>query len=121
MVIIGAGYAIAVLRGQRECTAHAYWGPWFWRLRPESGLLVIDHVCPRHAGGTAEPGNLVVLCDDCNLIKSCFWPGHGYHPIAGYDDIDRAELILEAAGDPVRERLWALHDVIAASVPRPGS
>lgn len=38
----------------------------FWtnRLR-----LVIDHVLPVHFGGTSDPENLVLACDNCNARK----------------------------------------------------
>jgi hypothetical protein len=55
-----------------------------------------DHFKPRHAGGPGSWYNLLPLCSSCNKIKSCLWPGHGYHPIPGYDDLDRALNILSA-------------------------
>jgi hypothetical protein len=54
----------------------------------------VDHVRPVHAGGLAIPVNLASLCGDCNLIKSCYWPGHGYHPFRDHDDAEHARLIL---------------------------
>lgn len=32
--------------------------------------LSVDHVIPLNKGGTNDPENLTVLCDDCNLLKS---------------------------------------------------
>jgi hypothetical protein len=58
---------------------------------------VADHVQPRHAGGPDIPENLAPLCAWCNKTKSCYWPGHGYHPIPGYDDQAAARDILAAA------------------------
>lgn len=55
---------------------------------------VIDHFKPRHAGGTDLPVNLLPLFAICNRIKSCLWPGHGYHAIRGYDELERALDIL---------------------------
>jgi hypothetical protein len=53
----------------------------------------IDHVKPRHAGGQDVPVNLAVLCEPCNKIKSCWWPGHGYHPWPGYVNAEEARKI----------------------------
>ncbi len=47
----------------RYCGASA---PWV--------LLEIDHVLPRSEGGTDAPGNLQVLCADCNAGKSATMP-----------------------------------------------
>lgn len=54
----------------------------------------VDHFKPRHAGGSDIPENLLPLCDPCNKAKSCLWPGHGYHPMPGYDDLETALAIL---------------------------
>jgi len=35
--------------------------------------LHVDHIKPIHHGGKTEPGNLQVLCQDCNLGKSAKW------------------------------------------------
>lgn len=59
-----------------------------------SAGLQVDHVRPVHAGGLNWPANLVPLCGEHNKIKSCYWPGHGYHPVDGFDDRDQARLIL---------------------------
>lgn len=37
-------------------------------------LLEIDHVVPRSQGGSDDPGNLQVLCEDCNAGKSATMP-----------------------------------------------
>jgi len=37
-------------------------------------LLEIDHVIPRSEGGSDAPGNLQVLCKDCNEGKSATMP-----------------------------------------------
>jgi hypothetical protein len=37
-------------------------------------LLEIDHVVPRSEGGSDAPGNLQVLCEDCNAGKSATMP-----------------------------------------------
>lgn len=65
--------------------------------------LNADHIMPVHAGGLtfslAPPHleldtNFSLLCMTCNKIKSCYWPGHGYHPMPGYDDKEQAQQIL---------------------------
>lgn len=68
------------------------------------GLIQVDHVWPVAAGGRSVMINLAGLCQPCNLIKSCFWPGHGYHPWPGCDDIGRAAEILAAELAWLRER-----------------
>jgi len=52
--------------------------------------LQVDHFRPRHAGGTGVMHNLLPLCPECNQVKSCYWPWHGYHPFDEYDDPARA-------------------------------
>lgn len=56
----------------------------------------LDHIKPRHAGGDDKPWNILPLCSRCNSIKSCLWPGHGYHPIDGFNDMQQAIIILAA-------------------------
>lgn len=56
----------------------------------------VDHIRPRHAGGSDDPPNLAPLCAECNKVKSCLWPGHGYHPWPGFDRPERARQILDA-------------------------
>ena len=63
----------------------------------------VDHVKPRHAGGPRIPQNLAPLCIRCNKIKSCMWPGHGYHPLRGHDDPARARQILASELDHLAE------------------
>ena len=74
-------------------------------LRSNGGLCVaccwclaghVDHFKPRHAGGPHIPENLVPLCEDCNTVKSCMWPGHGYHPLPGHGDRRAALAVLAA-------------------------
>jgi len=68
------------------------------------GRCQVDHVRPVHAGGLDIPVNLVCLCYECNQVKSCFWPGHGYHQTRlAYDDVFRAHLILDAEITWLRE------------------
>jgi HNH endonuclease len=81
---VSAGLAAAVTRGQVCCFCGASTG------------VQADHVRPRHAGGETIPVNLAPLCEPCNSAKSCYWPGHGYHPLPGYDDITAADQILDA-------------------------
>jgi hypothetical protein len=59
----------------------------------------VDHFKPRHAGGPDIPENLVPLCEPCNTVKSCMWPGHGYHPFPGRCDPIAAAEILAAEMD----------------------
>lgn len=61
-----------------------------------SGLLQVDHIRPRHYGGRAVRENLCALCWECNRVKSCYHPCHGYHPFPGHDDPARAADIFEA-------------------------
>ena len=53
-----------------------------------------DHVKPVHAGGLAVSSNLADLCSYCNRVKCCYWPGHGYHPLPGFDNVIEAAAIL---------------------------
>jgi 5-methylcytosine-specific restriction endonuclease McrA len=39
------------------------------RGRPKVCLLVVDHIYPRHLGGTSDPDNLQALCTQCNSRK----------------------------------------------------
>lgn len=98
--------AVSITRGQACC----YCGT--------REAIQADHVRSRHAGGLDVPVNLAPLCGHCNMIKSCFWPGHGYHPLPGGDDITTAEAILDAEIMWLRERhaeneladhLWAYY------------
>lgn len=66
--------------------------------------IQVDHVKPRHAGGLSIPVNLVLLCEPCNVVKSCYWPWHGYHPIPGNDDPRRAADIHLAEIDWIERR-----------------
>lgn len=66
--------------------------------------LQIDHVRPLHANGPNVPMNWAVLCGACNKVKSCYWPGHGYHARPGVANEDTAKRILLA-------ELWQLRDV----------
>lgn len=61
-----------------------------------SRLVQIEHVRPRAAGGLDVPANMVTLCETCNMIKSDYWPDHGYHPFPGHDDPQTAADILDA-------------------------
>lgn len=60
----------------------------------------VDHVRPRHAGRdwnlAGQIVNLTCLCQECNRVKSCYWPWHGYHPFEGADNPARADQILQA-------------------------
>lgn len=76
--------AAAVARGQACCHCGS-------RDQVEA-----DHVRPRHAGGQSIPANLAPLCRACNAAKACYWPGHGYHPLPGYDNPDLADAILDS-------------------------
>ena len=77
-------------------------------LACDAGAEEVDHVKPRHAGGPGIPENLAPLCSYCNTVKSCMWPGHGYHPMPGHDDPQAALGIL------VKE-LEALEDIYGTS------
>lgn len=85
----------------------------------------VDHVRPRHAGGLAVPVNLAPLCGPCNRVKSCYFPGHGYHPLTGADDVVMAAAILESellwladrhSPREINEHVWRFFDP-----PYPGS
>jgi hypothetical protein len=78
------GLLAAVRRGQVCCFCGA------------SAGVQTDHVRPRHAGGQPIVTNLAPLCVRCNAIKSCYWPGHGYHPMPGWEDAATADAILDA-------------------------
>ena len=75
-----------------------------------------DHVRPRHAGSRSIPAGLAPLCHLCNIVKSCLWPDHGYHPWPDHDDpvtaaaILVAELAWLAARHPAAEIDAALWD-----------
>jgi 5-methylcytosine-specific restriction endonuclease McrA len=34
------------------------------------GAVEVDHIIPRHAGGTSEPHNLQAICRKCHGLKS---------------------------------------------------
>ena len=36
--------------------------------------FTIDHIVPRHLGGTDDPGNLLPACASCNSSKGCLAP-----------------------------------------------
>ncbi len=82
----------------------------------ETRLCQVDHFRPRHADGLAIIENLAPLCPDCNAIKSCYWPDHGYHQRqSAYNnpalaaDIHEAELrwLIKQHGRPVIiARIW---------------
>ena len=56
----------------------------------------VDHIRPQAAGGTSGRGNLAPLCEECNRIKSNWYPGVKYRPFMGYGDIAAARRIWEA-------------------------
>lgn len=39
------------------------------RGRPKVWILEVDHIHPRHLGGTSEIDNLQALCNQCNSRK----------------------------------------------------
>lgn len=90
--ILDGDLLAAVVRGQVCCYCES----------PDE--VQADHVRPRHAGGQAIPVNLAPLCSACNRLKSCYWPGHGYHPLPGLDSIDAADAILDAEITWIRAR-----------------
>lgn len=102
--------------------------PWLWLAIVNSArwrcvacgqyACEVDHVRPRALGGRAVPGNLVVLCHQCNTTKSDYWPAGAYHPFPGYDDQARADAIFEAEiawlrdiydEDEILDELWWRH------------
>ena len=40
-----------------------------WLLAMPPGTVHVDHITPRHLGGTDKPNNLQALCHSCNLVK----------------------------------------------------
>lgn len=78
----------------------------------------IEHVRPYSCGGLACLWNLVVLCGDCNKIKSNYWRYPSgmvvYRPFPGFADIATAAQILaverHARLNPARwlRAAWAL-------------
>lgn len=59
-------------------------------------LLQVDHVIPWSHGGRTVFWNLMSLCGRCNRIKSDYWPGEGYRPFEGSENIVMAAAILAA-------------------------
>jgi hypothetical protein len=106
------GLWLAVILGYPEC-AHC----------GSQERLQVDHVRPVHAGGPSIPVNLVTLCQTCNMTKSCYWPGHGYAPMPGFDNPDLADAILDAEitwlrdrhGEPeITEHIWRWYGIADA-------
>jgi hypothetical protein len=42
---------------------------WYCGMRLFRRTATLDHVQPRHLGGSDEPENLVPCCQDCNFLK----------------------------------------------------
>lgn len=36
----------------------------------EDGAVEVDHIIPRHLGGSSDPGNLMAVCRKCHGYKS---------------------------------------------------
>ena len=70
-----------------------------WCVHCGGGPCQVDHVKALHAGGLTEPINLLPLCPPCNSTKSCYWPGHGYHPLPGFENEPLAKEILRSELD----------------------
>lgn len=104
--ILSPALAVSVLlTGNRICLGCGAAGP----------LIQVDHVRPRHAGGLSVPVNLACLCERCNMIKSCYWPGHGYHPFPAHDDAEQARMILWRELDWLAGRHGG-HDAVAGEL-----
>lgn len=102
MTVASSSMQSVLTQGRRPVLCKDLWlaimrGTQFVCVACGSDAAEVEHVRPVAAGGTSLlVVNLVPVCKQCNRVKSCLWPYHGYHPFDDANDPAWAADILEA-------------------------